>query len=98
METQSNAPRPTLLRNDDGCCQQPMTNVTEPCCENEVVVQSKVRPISIEQLDYGYIVRVGCQNFAFETKHKLIDKLTEYLEDPKLVEKQWFSGTHSLLK
>lgn len=31
----------------------------------------------------GYLVRVGCQTFAIETKERLIEKLTAYLIDPK---------------
>jgi len=51
--------------------------------------------INIESLDYGFIVRVGCQTIAIETKKKLIDKLTAYIKDPVGFQK---NGTLLLVK
>jgi hypothetical protein len=51
-----------------------------------------IREVSIKQLNYGYIVGVGCHNFAFETPDKLIEKLGEYLKDPQGTENKWFKG------
>ena len=53
--------------------------------------------ISIEGLDYGYLVRVGCQTVAVETKEKVIAKLTEYLENPSEFQKKWFTDRSSLM-
>ena len=57
---------------------------------------SKIREINIEQLSYGYIVRVGYQKFAIETADKLIEYLTKYINKPDETEKDWYSG--NLLK
>lgn len=46
-------------------------------------------PISIEHLDFGYTVRVGCQTFAVETIDKLIKNVEAYLKDPRGTEVQW---------
>lgn len=47
------------------------------------------RRIEIDPLDYGYIVRVGCQTCAIESKLDLIKYLTEYLSDPLKVEEKY---------
>lgn len=52
----------------------------------------KIRSINIEQLDLGYVVRVGCQSFAIETADKLLLAMAEYLKSPAEVEKKWFEG------
>lgn len=44
------------------------------------------RQITIDPLDYGYIVRVGCQNCAIESKQDLINYLTEYINNPEEAE------------
>lgn len=54
--------------------------------------QNKIRQINIEQLNRGYIVRVGCQNFAFSTKAELIGKLTQYIDEPNKTEEKWNKG------
>jgi hypothetical protein len=71
----------------------------EPKCSNggEVMVEAesrtnKARFIEIESLDFGYVVRVGCQKFAVESIDKLTDSLKEYLQDPNSVERKWFKG------
>lgn len=53
---------------------------------------NKIRQINIEELNYGYIVRVGCHNFAIETKAQLIAQLSAYIQDPAITEKKWFDG------
>jgi hypothetical protein len=63
-----------------------------PCCEErpqQEEVEYPIRGINIEPLNYGFIVRVGCQSFAIETPDKLIEKLTGYLKDPKKTETKW---------
>lgn len=47
------------------------------------------RRIEIDPLDYGYIVKVGCQTCAIESKSDLIKYLTEYLSDPLKVEEKY---------
>ena len=57
---------------------------------------SKIRNISIRQLSYGYMVNIGCQDFAIETADKLIEYLTKYINKPDETEKDWYNG--NLLK
>lgn len=47
--------------------------------------------ITIEPLDYGYLVSVGCQKLAVESSEKLVKKLGEYLANPGEVQGKWFS-------
>jgi len=62
---------------------------TEPCREPEPV--QKARGILIESLDYGFKVKVGCQNFAVESLNKLLINIEAYLNDPLETEKKWNS-------
>lgn len=57
--------------------------------------QPMKREITISPLDYGYIVKVGCQTFAIESDETLIENLAEYLRDPSKKERAWLSS-HSL--
>lgn len=66
-------------------------------CANEASVttpmgENKIRQINIEEVNRGYIVRVGCHTFAISTKAELITKLTEYINEPAKTEKKWYSG------
>jgi hypothetical protein len=37
----------------------------------------------------GYIVNVGCTNFAYTSKNKMIEDLSEYIRDPQGVEEEY---------
>lgn len=50
------------------------------------------RQITIEPLNKGYVVRVGCQTVAVESKDRLIDLLTRYLRNPKEIETLYNEG------
>ena len=65
---------------------QPMPMGAEPKSSN------KIRTINIEQLDYGYVVQVGCQRFAVETHKKVINALNEYMANPDETQRKWFAG------
>ena len=65
-----------LTRNDD--CDAP-------------IPAARMRNISIHPLDYGWNVKIGCQNFAVETVEKLIKNLEAYLNDPQGTERQWMA-------
>lgn len=54
--------------------------------------ENVIRSINIEQLDYGYTVRVGCQTFAISKKHDLINLLNQYIEDPNTTESLYNKG------
>ena len=60
---------------------------TEPCCE--AVPTLKTYGILIEPLDYGFKVKVGCQNFAVESLDKLIKNIEAYLKNPQETQKRW---------
>ncbi len=58
---------------------------------NETVRQeNKIRQINIEEVNRGYIVRVGCHTFAISTKEEMIGKLVEYINEPSKTEEKWF--------
>lgn len=79
--------RNLLVGSEEPCRNQ------EPCCEAPAPTRpTKMRPVTIEQLDYGYLVHVGCQRFAVETHEKVINALNEYMSNPYETEKKWFSG------
>lgn len=48
------------------------------------------REITITPLHYGYFVKIGCQEFAFETSDKMILHLSAYLKDPIKAKDDWF--------
>lgn len=52
----------------------------------------KIDNISIEELDYGYILSVGCQKLAIESNAKLIEWIAEYTKDPNGVKQKWYDG------
>ena len=86
--------RPEEPCRDEVCCEseprccddRPMT------CGNDTIAKypSKARQITIEQMDFGYIVRVGCQTYAIETIEKIMINLGDYLKDPGKVEGEWY--------
>ena len=51
--------------------------------------RQRMRTVTIEELDYGYVVRVGCQSIAVEDSAVLIKNLIKYMENPEKVEKEW---------
>ena len=74
---------------NEPCCErpdEPMVSDREVCCEEPCY---PIREINITPLNYGFIVKVGCQTFAIETTETLLDKLNGYLKDPTNVERKW---------
>lgn len=53
---------------------------------------NKIRQINIEEVNRGFIVRVGCHTFAISTKAELTTKLTEYINEPEKTEQKWYKG------
>lgn len=51
-----------------------------------------IRPINIEEVNRGYIVRIGCHTFAFSTKAELTTHLVGYINEPEKTEEKWFKG------
>ena len=54
------------------------------------------RIITITQMDAGYLVSVGCKQFAFERYETLVKHLIAYLKDPKKVELDYFGNKYKL--
>jgi hypothetical protein len=94
---------------NDPCCDQEarpsghdLLSAAEPriqneCCEAEALIDSsKMKNISIHALDFGYNVKIGCQNFAVETPEKLIKNLEAYLNDPQGTERKWLRNKELL--
>ena len=50
------------------------------------------RQIIIRPLNHGYVVTVGCQEFAIQKVSTLIRNLEKYLENPAQTEQKWLSG------
>lgn len=71
-------------------CEQRAERVSTQVAESR---PNQIRQINIEQLNHGYIVRVGCHSFAIETKAQLIAQLSAYIQEPALTEEKWFKGT-----
>lgn len=45
--------------------------------------------INIRPLNYGFVVTVGCQEFAVEDHKKMLEIIGKYLENPNEMEKKW---------
>ena len=56
---------------------------------DEIVIPNNKHNVTIHSLDFGYNVKIGCQNFAVETVEKLIKNLEAFLNDPRGTEKKW---------
>lgn len=54
------------------------------------------RSISIETLNYGWVIRVGCQSFAIENPEKLTKYLLMYLKNPLEVSEKWMAKEFKL--
>lgn len=52
---------------------------------------SRARTVVIEPMHYGYVVKLDCHNFAFESADRALNYVTEYLKDPQGTEKKWWN-------
>jgi len=48
------------------------------------------REFSVKKLNYGYVIKAGCHQFAIESESRLIKVISEYIKDPSGKEKQWW--------
>lgn len=80
---------------DEVCCESDRPMAMGSCCGEKSSSDEvgKIREISIRQVNYGYIVNVGCHTFAIESVSKLSEMLNAYLLQPNATEKQWYDGT-----
>lgn len=58
----------------------------------EMPFDPQPREINIQPLNYGYVVRVGCQTLGIESKDTLIKNLVAYLENPGEYESKYMSS------
>lgn len=71
---------------------EPMAELVGRDVEAPARSNTGFRTINIKALNAGYIVDVGCHSFAIETKQSLIDKLTQYINNPRATERKWGRG------
>ena len=50
--------------------------------------------LSIEHLDYGVIVRIGCKRLAFSSAEEATTEVTMWMTDPKSALNKWFKKLH----
>jgi hypothetical protein len=62
-----------------------------PAEDSMDITSVDARGISINPLNSGYLVKVGCQSVAVESTEKLIDMLNKYLTNPMEFERKWYS-------
>lgn len=53
----------------------------------------RAKEINISPLPHGYLVRIGCQSFAFEDHKKMMKYINAYLDNPAKVEKKFYANT-----
>lgn len=53
---------------------------------------TKIRSINIEELNRGFIVRVGCHSFAISKAEEAANLVSDYIKDPSGTEEKWYSG------
>jgi len=88
----SNAPEPTQV-NYNGNTTEGLSEVTGRIPQPDYPKPlNTIRPITIEQLNHGYVVKVGCQTFAIESATHLISKLEAYITNPAKTEQKWQEG------
>jgi len=66
-----------------------------PIAQNQTEVGNtpqRINELSISEVDRGYIVRAGCKTFAISSKEELLEKLIEYINNPKETEKKYYEG------
>lgn len=59
---------------------------------NAEISKPRMREVTISSLDHGFVVRVGCQTVAIQTKEDLIAKLVQYITDPAATEEKYYRG------
>ena len=51
---------------------------------------SRARTVVIEPMHHGYVVKLDCHKFAFESADRALKYITEYLKDPQGTEEKWW--------
>jgi hypothetical protein len=60
--------------------------------ENRELVGATYSPrtVTIEPMHHGYVVKLDCHRFAFETHERVLECVGEYLKDPSATEEKWW--------
>jgi hypothetical protein len=53
-------------------------------------VRSRARTVVIQPMNYGYVVRLDCHEFALETHERVLEYVGQYLKDPSGIEEKWW--------
>lgn len=69
-------------------CDEPMP---ETRCEEPAPQSRQFYDIQIAYAQNGYVCVVGCMTAVFETKKKMLDEISRYLDNPDDVEKEYQS-------
>lgn len=72
--------------------QQIVYSLMEPGQQYPTGLPTKIRGISIRQLDKGYVISVGCQEFAINDSKTLIKNLIAYIKNPSATEEKYYKG------
>ena len=59
---------------------------------NDQKPKIKMKDIIIKEMDYGYLVKIGCQTLCIESDKKLLKALKKYMKDPEGVEELHAQG------
>ena len=65
----------------------PRRGMTEPCLRK---TGYEFREFSVKPLNYGFIIRAGCHQFAIETPERLAYVISEYVLNPNDKETKWW--------
>jgi len=57
-----------------------------------VPIPMKMKDVIIKQMDYGFLVKIGCQTLCIESPKKLLKALKKYMKNPGAVEEQHMGG------
>ena len=54
---------------------------------------NKIHDIVIKEMDLGYLVKVGCKSLCLESKERLIELFTSYVNNPNDIMNKFFNNT-----
>lgn len=57
--------------------------------------QSEPRQITIDPIANGYIIKIGCQTFVFESLISMLSRIEEYYKNP--IEIEQYFNEHKIL-
>jgi len=79
------------VRPSDGATLGNALRADEPCIAGTNNA-NRIEDTVIKQMDFGYLVKAGCQTLCIETKEKLVMLLTAFLNDAQKVRTAHYQG------